>query len=158
MYGGVPPDAALAVTVMLWWISRTFVDGIAVPGALMVGLTVNTEFAVCTSGEDALSVTEAVNVVEQLLVSTEFAVNTIVFEPSAARLFDVALREPQSGFEVEYVKAKEGVPPETVVWRLRFCPASKALLVGETETASAGFIVNVLESSMVFPMFIGVPP
>ncbi len=83
--------------------------------AVGVGLTVNDEVAVCVTCVLAWSVTEAVNVVVQLLVSSEFAVNMIVLEPSALKVLDVELSEPHSELEGVYPMENDGVPPETVV-------------------------------------------
>ena len=105
--------------------------------AVGTGLTVNDEDAVSVIGDVALSFTEAVMVVAQLLVSALLAVNTIVFAPSALKAFDVELREPQMEFEVVYVNANEGVPPDNVAVRGSCWFASRVLLEGESEIASA---------------------
>ena len=109
--------------------------------AVGTGLTVNEEDAVSVIGDVALSFTEAVMVVAQLPVSALLAVNTIVFEPSVLKVFDVALREPQIEFVVVYDNVNEGVPPDTVAVRGSCWFASRVLLEGESEIASAGLTI-----------------
>ena len=111
-------------------------DGVTEP-ADGTGLTVNDEDAVSVIGDVALSFTEEVMVVAQLLVSALLAVNTIVFAPSALKAFDVALSEPQIELEVVYDNVNEGVPPDTVAVRGSCWFASRVLLEGESEIASA---------------------
>ena len=108
---------------------------------MSAGLTVNDEDAVSVTGVDALSFTEEVMVVVQLPVSALLAVNTIVFAPSALKVFDVALRDPQIELEVVYDNANVGVPPYTVAVRGSCWFASRVLLEGESEIASAGLTI-----------------
>jgi hypothetical protein len=107
------------------------------------GLTVNDEDAVFVAGYTALSVTEAVMVVAQLPVSALLGMNIILSVPSALKVLDVELREPQVGLEVVYDNANEGVPPDTVAVRGSCWFASRVLLEGESEIASAGLTVMV---------------
>ena len=117
---------------------------------MSAGLTVNDEDAVSVIGFEALSVTEEVMVVVQLFVSALLAVNTIVFVPSTLRLFDVVLSEPQIELEVVYDNANEGVPPDTVAVRGNCWFASRVLLEGESEIASAlATIISPGELSIV---------
>ena len=107
------------------------------------GLTVNDEDAVFVAGYTALSVTEEVMVVAQLPVSALLGMNIILSVPSALKVLDVELREPQVGLEVVYDNANEGVPPDTVAVRGSCWFASRVLLEGESEIASAGLTVMV---------------
>ena len=63
--------------------------------AVSAGLTVSEDVALLDTGVEALSVAEAVNVVEQLVVSAVLAVKTIVLVPSAERVFEAAESVPQ---------------------------------------------------------------
>ena len=57
-------------------------------------MTTNEDVALLDTGVEALSVAEAANVVEQLVVSAVLAVKTIVLVPSAERAFEVAESVP----------------------------------------------------------------
>jgi hypothetical protein len=104
-------------------------------------LTVNDEDAVCVIGDEALSFTEAVIVVAQLPVRALLAVNTIVFEPSLLKVFDVALSEPQIELEVVYVNANVEVPPITFAVRASCWLELIVLLEGDNEILSVGLTI-----------------